>query len=303
MVKLTTETAEAQDLAPRVVAMYAQFQQFRDNPNPEVITDTAVRSWLQEVEALGRLITSESVAGLGPHTSSVDNLRLAARKAMERLLEIPWLSEGTRSKLQEYLERNPVYRQVGPYRFSSDWVSKCESDWRDLLTPLMGVRNVQALEVGSFEGRSAIWLLENVLTDPTSRLVCVDLFDGSYAQVFDENIAASGAASRVERLAGPSGLVLRRLPPEPAFDFIYIDGSHQPLAVLEDAVLSWRLLRPGGLMAFDDYEMAARRLADFSGIARPDIGIDAFLSAAADQLEVVLKGFQVIVRKKAGGLP
>jgi predicted O-methyltransferase YrrM len=230
----------------------------------------------------------------------VDNLRLAARKAAERLLELPWLSGETRSELRGFLERNPVYRQVGPYRFSSDWMSKCESEWRELLAPLAGKPDVQVLEIGSFEGRSAIWLLENVLTHPSSRLVCVDLFEGGYAQVFDDNIAASGAADRVERHAGLSGLALRRLPPEPAFDFIYIDGSHQPLDVLEDAVLSWRLLRPGGLMTFDDYEMAARRLADFARIARPDIGIDAFLSAAASQLDVVLKSFQITVRKKAG---
>jgi predicted O-methyltransferase YrrM len=32
------------------------------------------------------------------------------------------------------------------------------------------------LEVGSYEGRSAVWLLSNILTHPTSRLYCVDTF-------------------------------------------------------------------------------------------------------------------------------
>jgi predicted O-methyltransferase YrrM len=293
------QEAEAQALSSRVVALYARFQEFQDSSDPQaVITDTAVRSWLQEADTLGKLLTPGSVARLGPHTSSLDNLRLAARNATQRLLQIAWLSEETRKELQEYLDRNPAYRQIGPYRFSSDWMSKCESDWRTMLAPLMGKPDLGVLEIGSFEGRSALWLLENVLTHPTSRIVCVDLFDGAYGEVFDENIAASGAADRVEKLAGSSGRVLRSLPPEPAFDFIYIDGSHQPLDVLEDAVLSWRLLRPGGLMTFDDYEMAAHRLANFAKIARPDIGIDAFLSAAAGQFDVVLKGFQVTVCKK-----
>ncbi|WP_232293779.1 class I SAM-dependent methyltransferase [Stigmatella aurantiaca] len=228
----------------------------------------------------------------------MDNLKLAARTATEKLLQLPWLSAETQRGLQGYLERNPAYRQIGPYRFSSDWMSKCEADWRNVLTPWVNRPELKALEIGSFEGRSAIWLLENVLTHPESRIVCADLFDGPYAKVFDENIAATGQAHRVEKLVGPSGHVLRRLPPEPVFDFIYVDGSHRPFDVLEDAVLSWRLLRPNGLMVFDDYGMAGAQLAAFANIDRPDIGIDAFLSAAAHQLEVVLKGFQIIVRKK-----
>lgn len=277
--------AGAQDLASRIVAMYARFQEFQDALRPEVVTDSAVRSWLQEVEAVGELVP-------------VSDLKLAMRMAAERLLAVAWLSAGTRSELQGYVDRNPVYRQVGPYRFSWDWTTRCEGDWRTVLAPLMGKQNLRALEIGSFEGRSAIWLLENVLTHPTSRLVCVDLFDGDYARVFDENLAASGAAERVERLIGPSGVVLRRLEPEPPFDFIYIDGSHLPLDTLEDAVLGWRLLRPGGLMAFDDYGMAVHQPAAAAGLPRPAIGIDAFLNAAAGQLEIVLKGYQVIVRKR-----
>jgi len=40
---------------------------------------------------------------------------------------------------------------------------------------------------------------------------------------------------------------------EPTFDFIYIDGDHTAEGVLQDAVLAWRLLKAGGIMAFDDY--------------------------------------------------
>jgi predicted O-methyltransferase YrrM len=287
------------EMAGRVSALAARFQAFRSTPRPDVVTDTAVMEWIQEVEALGALVSNGSAAKLGPHAASVDNLRLAARTATEKLLQVPWLSAQTKTGLQQYLERNPAHRQVGAYRFSSDWMSKCEAEWREMLSPLAGRPETRALEIGSFEGRSAIWLLENVLTHPTSRMVCVDPFDGPYAPLFDANIAASGAADRVEKLVGFSSTVLRRLPPEPVYDFIYVDGSHQQLDALEDAVLSWRLLKPGGLMTFDDYGMASAQLANFANIDRPDIGIDAFLSAAADKLEIVRKGFQITVRKKA----
>lgn len=292
---------QAQDLSPRVVALFSKAKEFWDAADPQAaITETAVSNFLREVEELGDLVPSEEqVAGLGHYTSSVMNLRLAARYAIQRLLQATWLSPETLGKLEGYLDRNPAYTQVGPYCFSSDWMSKNEASWRGFLAPFVGTPGIQALEIGSFEGRSAVWLLENVLTHPTSRMVCVDLFGDGYSQLFDQNISASGAADRVEKLAGPSGVVLRRLPPEPTFDFIYVDGSHQAFDTLEDAVLSWRLLRPGGVMTFDDYEMAAHQLAAFSSPARPDIGIDAFLNVVADRLEIVHKGFQITVRKKA----
>lgn len=213
----STSEETGRDLASRVVALYGRFREFREARGPEIVTDAAVLGWLAEVEALGKLVTPESVARLGPHTSSVDNLKLSARHAAQELLALDWLTAETRSELQAYLDRNPLYRERGPYRFSSDWMSKCEADWHALLGSLKGQPEVRVLEIGSFEGRSAVWLLENVLTHPTSRLTCVDLFDGAYAAIFDENLAASGGTARVERLVGPSGEVLRRLPPEPTW--------------------------------------------------------------------------------------
>lgn len=283
------------DVAAKVASLAARVQELLRSPGPDA--NAGVVGWLKEVEAAGAMVKDGAVAQLGPHAASADNLRLAARVAVERLLQMPWVATETRAALSSYLERNPAARQVGKYRFSSDWMSKCEADWRNTLAPLAGKPDVRALEIGSFEGRSAIWLLENVLTHPTSRITCVDLFNREYSKLFDENIAASGAAERVEKLAGSSAVVLRRMPPEPTYDFIYVDGSHQTYDTLEDAVLSWRLLRPGGWMIFDDYGMATAQLTPHSKMPRPDIGIDAFLTAAADDLQVVQKGFQVTIRK------
>jgi predicted O-methyltransferase YrrM len=283
------------DIAAKVASLASRAQELLRSSGPEA--NAGVVSWIKDVEAAGALVKNGAISQLGPHAASADNLRLAARVAVERLLQMPWVAPETRAVLAGYLERNPAARQVGKYRFSSDWMSKCEAEWRTTLAPLAGKADVRALEIGSFEGRSAIWLLENVLTHATSHMTCVDLFKGDYSKLFDENIAASGAAGRVEKLTGASSVILRRMAPEPTFDFIYVDGSHQTYDTLEDAVLSWRLLRPGGWMIFDDYGMATQQLTPHSRLPRPDIGIDAFLLAAADELQVVQKGFQVTVRK------
>lgn len=38
------------------------------------------------------------------------------------------------------------------------------------------------------------------------------------------------------------------------FDFIYVDGSHRSPDVIYDAILSFGLLKKGGIMIFDDYQ-------------------------------------------------
>ena len=59
-----------------------------------------------------------------------------------------------------------------------------------------------------------------------------------------------------------------------------MDGSHHARDVLQDAVLAWGLLRPGGYMIFDDYEWVSNVTPDkphtFSnGIEYGDNGSDS----------------------------
>jgi hypothetical protein len=74
---------------------------------------------------------------------------------------------------------------------------------------------------------------------------------------------------------------------------IYIDGSHQAVDVLSDAVLSFPLLAIGGYMVFDDYEWRSRAPSH----ARPQIAIDAFLAVYSEELEMIHRGYQIIVAR------
>ena len=62
------------------------------------------------------------------------------------------------------------------YRFTFDWVSPHAEEWKNDLAYLAGRPNIRGLEIGCFEGQSACWWLDNILTDTTSRLTCVDPF-------------------------------------------------------------------------------------------------------------------------------
>jgi SAM-dependent methyltransferase len=62
-------------------------------------------------------------------------------------------------------------------------------------------------------------------------------------------------AGILEIRKGLSDAVLEGLPDD-HFDFIYIDAGHRHASVRRDVEAARRKIRPGGLMAFDDYERA-----------------------------------------------
>ena len=87
------------------------------------------------------------------------------------------------------------------------------------------------------------------------------------------------------------------------FDMIYIDGNHEPEFVLEDAVLSFRKLKKGGWMIFDDYGWVDISISDLK--EREDRntkhGIDAFLNAYRNRIYIEnakMFNHQVFVQKK-----
>lgn len=189
------------------------------------------------------------------------------------------------------------------YRFTFDWVAPHAEAWSRDFAHLAGKANVRGLEIGCFEGQSACWFLDNVLTDPTSRLTCVDPFAipmdsvllRYFERYFDHNIAASGAGERVTKLTGASQVVLRTLQPA-HFDFVYVDGSHRVGDVLQDAVLAWTVLKPGGTAMFDDYDLVDDVAKGLFARA-PGRALDAFLSVLGESATVMRKDWQLVVRK------
>ena len=188
--------------------------------------------------------------------------------------------------------------------FTSDWTSHNFPIWSEVLAPLRNCP-VSILEVGSWEGRSALFFLNYL---PDSRITCIDTFAGSKEQHddpewhlaiagaekrFDDNLVAFG--NRVEKIKSLSVVALPQLGlRRNRFDLIYIDGSHRAADVYADATLAWGLLKPGGLLIFDDY------LWDLmpDEAERPKLAIDAFMSAYAGEFEIVSHGYQMILRRK-----
>lgn len=195
-------------------------------------------------------------------------------------------------------------------RFSKDWFSPHTPIWEQVYAEMRGRPGLVFLEIGVFEGRSTVWLLSHILTHPTSRVVCVDTFEGSVEHRADPRSTAfvddaiiddlfarfmhnvRPHRRRVEVRRGRSQEILRMLRPG-SFDSVYVDGSHRACDVLEDAVLSFRLLRSGGLMIFDDYDWNQFR----GTLDHPKPAIDAFLTLFAGQFHELHRGYQVVIQK------
>ena len=181
------------------------------------------------------------------------------------------------------------------YRFTYDWFTQHIPVWREVLAPYQGRPNVHYLEVGVFEGRSAIWMLENVLTHPSSTLTGIDIFPGDHMNWYLANLQFSGHADKATTIKGRSQIELRRLQPD-SYNIIYIDGGHSADMVLADAVLSWDLLKTGGVLIFDDYGWPRK----YPDELKPAVAIDAFITAYRNYLDVLHYSYQVILRKQQG---
>ena len=180
----------------------------------------------------------------------------------------------------------------------------------------------EILEIGSFEGRSACWMLKNLLED-TGSLTCIDPFpdrqirdlsepfpsrqlnpfknisysiDNKTLDQFNSNIAHAKKPKQIVNLFQEvSYTALSKLiVDKKQFDFIYIDGCHWAQSVLTDACMCFGLLKPNGFILFDDYLLQNRP----NVFNRAKMSIDAFVNIFYPDLEIHKSGFQVLIQKK-----
>jgi predicted O-methyltransferase YrrM len=187
--------------------------------------------------------------------------------------------------------------------FTEDWTSWHFTVWVKLLGSLR-FGQISALEIGSWEGRSALFFLNYL---PGCRLVCIDTFTGGeehqndpkwvaalagLEQRFDNNLAAF--KSRVEKIKATSHLALAALGvSRRRFDLAYIDGSHLATDVYSDAMLTWPILNRKAILIFDDYEWVDAPEEH----KRPKPGIDAFLWHVINEYVILYRGYQLILQK------
>jgi len=203
---------------------------------------------------------------------------------------------------------DPSQASADRYAFTADWFSRMEKTWLELVQQ---VKPSTVLEIGSFEGRSACWLIETLppIVGGRVHVTCIDSWDlheerfsdledapplALIESRFDSNVAlavrraAQSVTVRKMKALSINGLAALLLEGKAGtFDMAYIDGGHSAPDVLADAVLAFRLLRVGGLLIFDDYLWANDPHHPNDVLWAPKPGIDAFMNVHAHSVRLI----------------
>lgn len=172
--------------------------------------------------------------------------------------------------------------------FTMDWVSNKIEHWVPIFERFRG-RAIDILEVGSFEGRSALFFLNFI---PQSVITCIDLFKDDLSDRFDFNLR--DYQDRLIKMKGSAIGHLDSLQNNVGkFSIIYLDAAKSRDAALIMSLLAWPLLQKNGIMIWDDYEWGKGRGRE----DRPHDGIDFFLDMYADNIKFLRKHRQVAIEK------
>lgn len=164
-------------------------------------------------------------------------------------------------------------------------------------------RPIRALQIGAYTGDASVWMYYNILKHPDSILIDVDTWSGSdepahhemnwqsVETIYDAKTSQGRLDKKIVKFKGTSDWFFKNN--VEMYDFIYVDGDHTAPSVIKDAVNSFDCLKPGGIIAFDDYQWSAGL-----GVSKePKAAIDAFYTIYIDRIEVLVNGYQFWVRK------
>ena len=167
---------------------------------------------------------------------------------------------------------------------------------REFIENTQGMKLDFVLEIGCFEGLTTAYICDNLLK-PGGRIICVDPLTDEYLPGHPDNALFVGQYDRFIRNTKGLPVELIRTQSRHAFqkegfqhyrfDLIYIDGDHTEEAVFNDGLSAFMVCRVGGYILFDDYEWREETKR----------GIDRFISVHAGQINIIKKGYQVLVQK------
>lgn len=184
------------------------------------------------------------------------------------------------------------------YRFSNCWNHSVQENWKNIL---LTFKIDKVLEIGSFEGQSICYISEFL---PKCEFHCIDTWNGDkilkkkfdfklIEENFDYNTNLAKIKNPKHNFFKYKQQSYKQLSnfisqgKEGYFDFIYVDGAHDSQNVLFDAICSFKLLKDGGLLIFDDYLWKCPNNNNL--LDSPKFAIDSFVNTFSDKLYVIRK--------------
>ena len=181
------------------------------------------------------------------------------------------------------------------YSFSyPDWFSHNINTWNAILSK---IKNIKYLEIGSFEGRSAVFVGELI---NTNEMTCVDTFCGSDEHSnINFDLVYKNCAKNISKLNIKKKLFKNYshdffLKNNEKFNVIYIDGSHHYEDVKKDFINSMTFLEKNGILICDDFFWTEYKNIKDNPIA----AIIECYKKFENKLEILVINHQIIFKKK-----
>jgi hypothetical protein len=143
------------------------------------------------------------------------------------------------------------------------WFNRVKHEFIPRVMPYAG-KPITYVEIGVWQGITARWMCEKILTHPQSHGIGIDpyLKVGRHTpeqmlevkRKAEENLAPYGQWSW---LFADSKRAMRRW--RRPIDILYLDGMHEAPQVMQDFALAFPYMREGGLVIFDDFEIGQRK--------------------------------------------
>ena len=161
-----------------------------------------------------------------------------------------------KSKNKSKIIEQQIYKNFSTIDQNHKWfcnnLNFLSSSFKDVIS----IKNI--LEIGSYEGRSAIFFLNNF---KDSNIHCVDTWSGSdehdnfdYNSIennFDFNSSIFQSNNRLNKFKMNSNEFFQSNSKK--YDLIFVDGDHSSDQVKIDINNSWNILNKGGYLILDDY--------------------------------------------------
>jgi predicted O-methyltransferase YrrM len=188
--------------------------------------------------------------------------------------------------------------EIEKYIFTQDWFDKYKPYFSTILN---AIKPTNILEIGSFEGRSTVFIATESLKWNKVEVTSIDSWSGgqehsgidfsTIEKNFDSNIATLKQENDYFKHIKIKGKTKDELPKlvvdKRKYDLIYVDGSHEPKDVLYDLCLAYELLKRGGVMIADDYKWSPALPGTEDLLRMPKIAIDAFITCNFRDIELI----------------
>jgi len=180
-------------------------------------------------------------------------------------------------------------------KFREDYTTQNIKKWKIILKIFIDEPNIKMLELGTFEGRSSKFFIDNILTGSNSTLISVD-FNPDITEYSKNNITQLQNFYKNFKFIKADFIkfLANEILQENRYDIIYQDGGKMSLITLYQLICCFYILKSGGILIIDDYEWGDGKTNEDG---KPKLAVDIFVNLVKNDITILDIGYQFALMK------